>query len=61
MGSKQAAKRELMEKEVRILYESLAMQIRDLIALQMPINMLYDRFDIPLDLDSDAEERDMRT
>ena len=50
-----------MEKEVRILYESLAMQIRDLIALQMPINMLYDRFDIPLDLDSDAEERDMRT
>jgi len=37
-----------MEKEVRVLYARLAREIGDLAALQIPVNLLYDRFDTPL-------------
>ena len=42
-----------MEQETRVFYERLAKECKDLANLNIPVNMLYDRFDEPLEEDTE--------
>lgn len=52
----EAARREL-EQEIRIFYVRLANELNDLAALQIPCNLLYDRFDPTVEFQEPVDTR----
>ena len=53
LGRHDAARKEL-DQETRIFYVRLANELNDLAALEIPINLLYDRHDPPLETPKDS-------